>query len=179
MRPGAVFILLSAFAGGCGDISPPTQDERAEARQQLLDVFETVDRSERQDDTVTALRWRIESPSFEQNRWQWREAEVVVAQSPAGSDAVTIQRSLSVDPSTLALDVPAAYAQDAWALELQCADAPCIRRREVATSITDGEKRETETTERLVSDHVLLFDTYPARDRAIALIRRALGAPPR
>lgn len=175
-----LFLLPSLFLlDSCGSIDLPTPAEQQAARTELPGVFAPVSLSRRNGQSVIALRWALEEPSFTETRWRWQEVEVTAEANSEGTTGITIARTVTLDPRALSKTVPAAYSRDTWALELRCEDGPCITE-EVTNIVTENGKRSFSGKEqRTSSTHLWLFEEYQPRDEALVLVRRAIGAPPR
>ncbi|MBZ6378436.1 MULTISPECIES: hypothetical protein [Pacificimonas] len=174
--PHLAFPLLIA---ACGNYSLPTEAEQAEAREELPASFEAVARADRADGRAVSLRWQVEDADFGADLWSWTEIEIVAETTVEATKAVRSIRSVSLDPDDLRKQVPAAYLQDAWALKLLCEQPGCIRIKERREALNGGEVTDHAEDTRRVNEHALLFHGYEARDRAIVLVRQAIGAPPR
>ena len=158
----------------------PTAEQQQTARAVLPDLLTTgVARSRRSEDSVTALRWDVEEVDLSDERWSWREIEVVAESSAGEVEAVTDVWRIALDPRALSADVPATISRQSWGLTLICADGPCIRRAGIRTIVADGQRTEEPLPPETVSRHEWLFDEYEDRDRATMLVKTALGFRPR
>lgn len=171
----AIFLVIAA----CGDVSSTTPAEQAEARAAIPPLITPVTGSHRDGDHALSLRWLAADFELGPETWTWNEVEVVAESGPSTSEAVTFRRRVSLDPRALAKEVRAAFVQDSWALTLVCEDQPCITVETEQTVLMNGDRTSESFPPERVRTHDILFSDYPERDKAIALIRRAIGAPPR
>ncbi|MEE4351078.1 MAG: hypothetical protein V2J26_12695 [Pacificimonas sp.] len=177
--PKLLFPVLCAVVAGCGNYSLPTEAEQATAIAALPGQFAPVSRSDRVEGQALTFRWALSEPNFSPEEWSWQEVEVTVEAGAAMTEAVTIRRSVSIDPAALSSDVPASFSRGAWGLVLRCAELGCVtveEHIEIREGDTVVEAREQTRRPRGAE---WLFDTYELRDETTVLVRRALGAPPR
>lgn len=173
-RAAILAVALCALSA-CLDQGLPNAAEQAAALEALPLAVSGVARTRRDGDKVIVLRWNIEDVEIDEDRWSWREVEVLAENDPDGARAVTTTRTMSLDPALLAAAVPATRSREAWGLELQCAEAACIDSEGTRT-VVDGDGR---TSEPLPAAKLRraewLFDRFEDRDEAILNVKRALG----
>ncbi|MGB3723318.1 MAG: hypothetical protein WA979_10945 [Pacificimonas sp.] len=153
----------------------PDAEERQAAREALPQFLEGVARSRRSETSVVAMRWDVDNVVLTDDKWSWEQVQVVAESGTDGAGAETLRYRISLNPAALSPEVPATLTMQSWGLQLQCADVACISREGERISMKDGKRTQEAITARNIARTEWLFSEYKDRDRAIDLVKTALG----
>lgn len=173
------FMLLPLVLIGC-ERAVPEAEVRSEAHRQIENLLNDVDRFSNEGATAVAYRLRYADVALELSSWSWNETEVFAERRAGTTRATTISSTYVLDPLRLAPPVRATYSNEAWGLELRCADGTqCVAFSRDMTVIDERGNRTRGTQAGESGRHEWRFDRFEDRDAAIVAVRRAIGAPAR